>query len=206
MPDKLTDKEIVKALEDLVKCNNNEIDCGSCSLSVFYPRCPEEVGELALDLINRLQAQVKKCEKVEHFADKTIATLQAENKRLKAPTTDWLVRGISPEQLEKEKIQAFTEEINRLQAENERLKPFEDKIAKFNSHIRVEDMLVFASSLEEWLEFCENLKSETYKEFVDRLKEQMYQSSDWSHGEHPFVVEESDIDNTLYELVGEDNG
>lgn len=35
-------------------------------------------------LINRLQAQVKKCEKVEHFADKTIATLQAEIKRLKA--------------------------------------------------------------------------------------------------------------------------
>ena len=35
------------------------------------------------------------------------------------------------------------------QAEIERLKPFEDKIAEFKSHIRVEDMLVFASSLEE---------------------------------------------------------
>lgn len=57
MPDKLTDKEIVKALEDLVKCNNSEIDCGSCSLSIFYPRCPEEIGELSLDLFNRLQAE-----------------------------------------------------------------------------------------------------------------------------------------------------
>ena len=45
------------------------------------------------------------------------------------------------------------------QAEIERLKSFEDKIAEFKSHIRVEDMLVFASSLEEWLEFCDNLKS-----------------------------------------------
>ena len=34
------------------------------------------------DLINRLQARVEKSEKVEHFADKTIATLQAENERL----------------------------------------------------------------------------------------------------------------------------
>ena len=54
------------------------------------------------------------------------------------------------------------------QAEIERLKPFEDKIAKFKSHIRVEDMLVFASSLEEWLEFCDNLKSEAIKEFCEK--------------------------------------
>ena len=54
------------------------------------------------------------------------------------------------------------------QAEIEGLKPFEDKIAKFKSHIRVEDMLVFASSLEEWLEFCDNLKSEAIKEFCEK--------------------------------------
>ena len=54
------------------------------------------------------------------------------------------------------------------QAEIERLKPFEDKIAEFKSHIRVEDMLVFASSLEEWLEFCDNLKSEAIKEFCEK--------------------------------------
>lgn len=60
--------------------------------------------------------------------------------------------------------------INRQQAEIERLKPFEEKISEFNSHIRVEDMLVFASSLEEWLEFCDNLKAEAIKEFAERLK------------------------------------
>ena len=57
MPDKLTDNEIKKALEDLKKCNNNEIDCGMCMLSDFYPLCPEKIGEYALDLINRLQAE-----------------------------------------------------------------------------------------------------------------------------------------------------
>ena len=92
--------------------------------------------------------------------------------------------------------------INRLQAENERLKPFEDKIAKFNSHIRVEDMLVFASSLEEWLEFCENLKAEAYKEFAERLKDMSEHF--WEEKEN-FVSEEQ-IDNLLKELVGEDNG
>lgn len=49
------------------------------------------------------------------------------------------------------------------------------------------------------------IKAEAYKEFAERLKESKYESSDWSHGEHPFVVEESDIDNLLYELEGDND-
>jgi hypothetical protein len=41
------------------------------------------------------------------------------------------------------------------------------------------------------------------KQFAERLKERKYQSSDWSHGEHPFVVEESDIDELVEEMVGD---
>lgn len=41
------------------------------------------------------------------------------------------------------------------------------------------------------------------KDFAERLKEYKYQSSDWSHGEHPFVVEESDIDEFVAEMVGD---
>jgi hypothetical protein len=41
------------------------------------------------------------------------------------------------------------------------------------------------------------------KDFAERLKEYKYQSSDWSHGEHPFVVEESDIDDLVEEMVGD---
>lgn len=44
------------------------------------------------------------------------------------------------------------------------------------------------------------------KDFAERLKEYKYQSSDWSHGEHPFVVEESDIDELVEEMVGDGNG
>lgn len=65
-------------------------------------------------------------------------------------------------------FQDIQERQEESQAEIERLKPFEDKITKFKSHIRVEDMLVFASSLEEWLEFCDNLKSEAIKEFCEK--------------------------------------
>ena len=44
------------------------------------------------------------------------------------------------------------------------------------------------------------------QDFAERMKERKYQSSDWSHGEHPFVVEESDIDELVEEMVGADNG
>ena len=42
-------------------------------------------------------------------------------------------------------------------------------------------------------------------DFAENLKEYKYQSSDWSHGEHPFVVEESDIDDLVEEMVGDGN-
>ena len=44
-------------------------------------------------------------------------------------------------------------------------------------------------------------KAAGVKEFAEKLKERKYQSSDWSHGEHPFVVEETDIDELLEEMV-----
>ena len=75
---KLTDAEIKKALE-----------CCSVQGHFVCDECPAWVDshcigthKQTLDLINRLQARVEKCEKVEHFADKTIATLQAEIERL----------------------------------------------------------------------------------------------------------------------------
>ena len=46
-------------------------------------------------------------------------------------------------------------------------------------------------------------KSEAIKEFAKRLKEMKYESIEWSHGEHPYVVEESDIDNLVEEMVGD---
>lgn len=87
--------------------------------------------------------------------------------------------------------------INRLQAENERLKTFEDKIAEFKSHIRVEDMLVFANSLEEWLEFCDNLKAEAYKECIEKAKEVVEKEKPYNYGNFIYL-----LNNLLKELVG----
>ena len=50
-------------------------------------------------------------------------------------------------------------------------------------------------------ETLQNMCAEAYKYFAERLLESKYESSDWSHGEHPYVVEESDIENLLYELT-----
>ena len=94
--------------------------------------------------------------------------------------------------------------INRLQTENERLKSFEDKFAEFNSHIRVEDMLVCASSLGEWLEFCDNLKAEAYKEFAELIKEQKHECGCNFRKKPVYAVTVDKIDHLLKETVGED--
>ena len=113
---KLTDNEIVKALE----CFRHRI---------LNSRLAEKITERemmsiinALDLINRLQAENDRKDK--NYIDllKTsseraviISELQAENERLKGiKTTDWLVKGISKEQLEKEKIEAIHENAYKL--------------------------------------------------------------------------------------------
>lgn len=44
------------------------------------------------------------------------------------------------------------------------------------------------------------------KDFVQRLKEYKFLSFEWSHGEHPFVVEENDIDELAEEMVGDMDG
>lgn len=49
------------------------------------------------------------------------------------------------------------------------------------------------------------LETKAYEKFAERLLESKYESSDWSHGEHPYVVEESDIENLLYEPTEESN-
>lgn len=43
------------------------------------------------------------------------------------------------------------------------------------------------------------------QEFVEKIKAHQYQSSDWSHGEHPYIVEVSDIDNILWDMESEIN-
>lgn len=93
-------------------------------------------------------------------------------------------------------------ELEQAKAENERLKPLE-KFSEFNSHIRVEDMLVFASSLEEWMEFCDNLKAEAYKECIEKVKENSNKMELVCSGalvRIDYTITEEKLDNLLKEL------
>ena len=59
--------------------------------------------------------------------------------------------------------------------------------------------------IEELAKYLDGIKNEAIKEFADRLKERQYLSSEWSHGEHPYVVEEDDIDNLVEEMTEDQN-
>jgi hypothetical protein len=61
MPNKLTDTEIKKALEDMVECNADKTkSCNDCVLNKHYPYCEKVSFELALDLINRQEAEIER--------------------------------------------------------------------------------------------------------------------------------------------------
>lgn len=115
--------------------------------------------------------------------------------------------------------------INRLTAENlelqgnlkfvrgtvERLLETSDKqqaeIERLN-HIRAElsreiERLKEAYAVYEETTGLKQVRADTAKKFAEWLKVRKYKSSEWSHGEHPYVVEESDIDEVLEEMTEE---
>ena len=47
----------------------------------------------------------------------------------------------------------------------------------------------------------EEAKADTMREIQERVKAVAYLSCDWSHGEHPMVVELDDIDQIATEMV-----
>ena len=47
----------------------------------------------------------------------------------------------------------------------------------------------------------QEIKAKALKQFAERLKEMAYKSTDWSHGEHPLVVEVDYIDEVLEEFL-----
>ena len=84
MPNKLTDTEIKKALECCSEpyCNDNQ--CPLHKNTINTKDCITQLSTNALDLINRLEGEKEKNENIIRIADKTIATLDAENESLKA--------------------------------------------------------------------------------------------------------------------------
>ena len=112
MPDKLTDNEIF-ATE--IKCINRRAN-GQCNGGTDCCNCDLLMNEK--DIISAYERAITNID--------LINRLKAENDRLKGiKTTDWLVKGISKEQLEKEKIEAIRENAYKL-GKTEAYKEFVD--------------------------------------------------------------------------------
>lgn len=221
MPDKkLTDNEIIKALEC---CVSEKDTCQNCpfqelkhydyenEMFEIMPNgkqyddwsCERWLNVAVLDLITRQQAIVEKSEKVEYFADKTIATLQAENKDL-AETIHNLT-------IEKD---ALFDKAEELKAEVERLeKESNDKERAYTDEycLRKE----WQRRCRELLEEKQNAKSEAVKEFAENIVEkvekarQKYQRLCKEQGEEEdeaMNIHFRGMINLVKEMVGEDDG
>lgn len=85
------------------------------------------------------------------------------------------------------------------QAEIEKLKKIDNKI---DSAGAVAALMAQKERLARFKnEWEREVRAEAVREFAEKLKKWKYQSSDWSHGEHPFVVEETDIDELVIEMT-----
>ena len=107
MPNKMTDNEIIKAFKRITEYQG------------FTSNASKTLKD-TLDLINRLQARVEKCEKVEHFADKTIATQQAEIKRL-SPLANLGNMRANDYRVMRDRALKAEKEIERLKVEKDNL-------------------------------------------------------------------------------------
>ena len=131
---KLTDNEIIKALDGAV-LNSKRCDSKVWSIEVYKL-------EIALDLINRQKAIIEKSEKVEHFADKTIETANAEIENLKVEN-----------QSLRSAANSLKMHYEKAQAEIERLKE--------SLNIELEN---FAT------EYDNKIKAKAYKECIEKIK------------------------------------
>jgi molecular chaperone GrpE (heat shock protein) len=99
--------------------------------------------------------------------------------------------------------------INRQQAEIEEyrrnIKQLTETLTGGNGlRIRVDNMIVYADDLEEWLEFCDKQKAETTKELEAKIHEKLHEAE--MHGNFEPVVTREMFDSVVKELVGEGNG
>ena len=192
MPNKLTDNEIVKALEQRIKdlpCIHEKyepacgmwcehlhmwcIDFNNKSLkekcSEYKPCCSMSLEKQALDLINRLQA---------------------ENERLKEPTS-------ASESLQKEN-EEYKTEIMRLE-HNVRVLSENSIIAKYPHHWLLDEGWFLSKELDGYGKFKAQVSNEAIIGFVGRLKAKAEVFPEL----RLIVIKEKDWDNLLKELVGE---
>lgn len=152
----MTDADIKKALEC---CGKGFGSCDGCPYDDDNVDCVTLKGETlmmkdTLDLINRLQEQIKKLENIERFATKTIEKQDAEIERLKAEAQmadgyeDALVK-----MTKSEAIKEFAEKVET--ALDERVS---EKIRERNPHWYIAKRIARETAIE-MTEGCENGRS-----------------------------------------------
>lgn len=141
MPDrKLTNNEIIKALECCKNCESCDYETTDCPLGKEM-ECRSILAEYALDLINRLQAEKQDLEIELKAMRGSSNSYKAENERLKNT------------------IAVFTNNAADFANEIDRHKKDKEDAFQFAADIVNAEKIVVAQA-----------KAEAYKEFADRLK------------------------------------
>lgn len=166
---KLTDNEIVKALE----CCKYEYDtkCELCCYN-FYSRtgCRSELRRNALDLINRLQAENERLNEIVKTRHKVFETKCEKLENSEAELDEY--------KKIKKTIDEFWEILLTLSLFKRKEKP----------------------TLEEFAEAIQEIKSEAYKEFAERLKNKGMAKYKTIDNEYLYEFDDIFIDNILKEL------
>ena len=173
MPDKkLTDKEIVKALE----CCKFDGDCLACPMNHYKDGiCSNEMLKSALDLINRQKAEIERLNFVRTRDAQQYNEKISDQAHTNCLLYDMYDKAIKEVKELEEKLKTAETEIERLKAKQEKCFYCTEQANKKISEI----------------------KAEAYKEFADRLKNESYERIDLTA-----YVEVSDIDNLLKEMGG----
>lgn len=138
----MTDNEIIKALECCVSYEYTCLNCPYCEDKHYTEEngfelmpngkyyddlsCDEWLKRDVFALVNRQKEMLKKSERVEHFADKAIATLQAENEKLRAEA-DQIAEDYSNLVIEKDELFDEAEKLIK-KARAEAVKEFAENL------------------------------------------------------------------------------
>jgi chromosome segregation ATPase len=195
---KLTDNEIIKALEC---CKGADTDCWECELFDTCKFTVQQIMQNALDLINRLQAEIKHIDNESSALLADIDFRENELNRLQAEV-----------QTREEKLHNRKAEVNRLnskirglKAENERLANGWKADVILTANVKAEAYKEFAElvqgEIDDALHSNHNAKAERMaKPNVDMADEFI----NYCEGKiHALSGLNSYIDNLLKELVGE---
>lgn len=212
----MTDEQIIKALE--LCCTSNSADCEKCPFAYKEKRinlnCINELCVFALNLIYRLQADKEALIAGQETLQKAYEALKADEERehqycknvcepkYKAKIADERAKGdicaavIARQDKEIECYRTKIERFEKIETAINNLWNEIQKLATFKNKRK--------PTLEELLEYMENLKDEAIKEFAVRLKSKAYLENGVT-GFQEMVVDVRDIDETYDEMVGDNN-